>query len=114
LTVANTKVSTSNLAAAVQVTGANSPTGTVSLGVVGESWSFNNGALVNGTAQFSYYLGAPGAFSMMAQYGGDSRNLSSELHAPMTIVQTGPAGNMTVAVTIGPTTKQINIPLTIQ
>jgi len=114
LTVANTKVSTSNLAATVQVTGANSPTGRVSLGVVGESWSFNNGALVNGAAQFSYYLGAPGAFSMMAQYSGDSRNLPSELHAPMTIVQTGPAGNMTVAVTIGPTTKQINIPLTIQ
>ena len=51
---------------------------------------------------------------MMAQYSGDSRNLPSELHAPMTIVQTGPAANMTVAVTIGPTTKQINIPLTIQ
>jgi hypothetical protein len=114
LTVTNTKISTSNLAASVQVTGTNSPTGTVSLGVVGESWSFNNATLASGTAQFSYYLGGPGAFSLMAQYSGDSRNLPSQLHTPMTVVQTGAAGNMTVNVTIGPTTKQINIPLTIQ
>jgi hypothetical protein len=114
LTVTNTKISTSNLAASVKVTGTNSPTGTVSLGVVGESWSFNNATLASGTAQFSYYLGGPGAFSMMAQYSGDSRNRPSQLHTPMTVVQTGAAGNMTVNVTIGPTTKQINIPLTIQ
>lgn len=114
LTVANTKVSTSNLAATVQVTGTNSPTGTVSLGVAGESWSFNKATLSNGTAQFSYYLGAPGAFQMTAQYSGDARNLPSQLHTPLTVVQTGAAGNMTVSVSLGPTTKQLNIPLAIQ
>jgi hypothetical protein len=114
LTVANTKVSTSTLAATVQVTGTNSPTGTVSLGVVGELYSFNSTTLVNGAAQFSYYLGAPGAFPMTAKYSGDSRNLPSQPHTPLTVVQTGAAGNMTVNVTIGPTTKQINVPLTIQ
>jgi hypothetical protein len=114
LTVANTKISTSNLAATVQVTGANSPTGTVSLGVLGDSWSFGQNTMVNGVAQYSYYLGAPGVFPMMAQYSGDARNLPSQLHAPMTIVQTGLAGNMSVSVTIGPTTKQIAVPLTIQ
>jgi hypothetical protein len=114
LTVGSTKVAASNLAATVQVTGTNSPTGSASLGVVGESWSFNTATLVNGTAQFSYYLGAPGAFLMSAQYSGDSRNLPSQIHTPLTIVQTGVAGNMTVSVTIGPTTKQMSVPLTIQ
>jgi hypothetical protein len=114
LTVASTKVTTSNLAATVQVTGTNSPTGLASLGVVGESWSFNTATLVNGTAQFSYYLGAPGAFLMTAQYSGDTRNLSSQIHTPLTVVQTGVAGNIAVSVTIGPTTKQMSVPLTIQ
>jgi hypothetical protein len=82
--------------------------------VVGESYSFNTATLVNGTAQFSYYLGAPGAFSMTAQYSGDSRNLASQVHTPLTVVQTGVAGSMTVNVAIGPTTKQTTIPLTIQ
>ena len=114
LTVASTKVATSTLAATVQVTGTNSPTGSASLGVVGESWSFGTATLVNGTAQFSYYLGSPGAFSMMAQYSGDSRNLASQIHTPLTVVQSGLAGYMTVNVTIGPTTKQMSVPLTIQ
>ena len=114
LTVASTKVAASNLSATVQVTGTSSPTGSASLGVVGESWSFNTATLVNGTAQFSYYLGAPGAFLMTAQYSGDSRNLSSQIRTPLTVVQVGVAGNMTVSVTIGPTTKQMSVPLTIQ
>jgi hypothetical protein len=114
LTVASTKVATSNLSATVQVTGTNSPTGSASLGVVGLSYSFNTAPLVNGTAQYSYYLGAPGAFLMTAQYSGDSQNLASQIHTPLTVVQTGVAGNMTVSVTIGPTTKQMSVPLTIQ
>ncbi len=114
LTVASTKVATSTLAATVQVTGANSPTGTVSLGVMGESWSFGTAPLANGIAQFSYYLGAPGAFSMMAQYSGDSRNLSSQIHTPLIVVQSGLAGYVTVNVTLGPTTNQLSVPLTIQ
>jgi hypothetical protein len=81
---------------------------------VGESWSFNTATLVTGTAQFSYYLGAPGAFLMTAQYSGDTRNLSSQIHTPLTVVQTGVAGNIAVSVTIGPTTKQMSVPLTIQ
>lgn len=114
LTVASTKVSAPNLPATVQVTGPNSPTGSVSLGVVGESWSFNTATLVNGTAQFSYYLGAPGAFLMTAQYSGDSRNLPSQIHTPLSVVQTGVAGNLTVNATVGPTTKQTSVALTVQ
>src|SRR5437588_9250220 len=92
ITVPSTKVSGSNLAATVQVTGTNSPTGSVSFGVVGESYSFNTAPLMNGAAQFSYYLGAPGAFLMTAQYSGDSRNLPSQVHTPLSVVQTGMAG----------------------
>ena len=114
LSVPSTKVSAPNLAATVQVNGTNSPAGSVSLGVVGESWSFSTATLVNGAAQFSYYLGAPGAFSMTASYSGDSRNLPSQIQTPLTVVQTGAAGNMTVNVAIGPTTKQTSVTLTIQ
>jgi len=114
LTVPSTKVSTSNLQATVQVSGGNSPTGSVSLGVVGESYSFNTATLVNGAAQYSYYLGAPGAFLMTAQYSGDSRNLPSQVHTPLTVVQTGMAGTMTTNVTIGLTFKQTSVTLTIQ
>jgi|GEM_PF-4446232 len=114
LTVASTKVSAANIGATVEVTGTNSPTGSVSLGVVGESWSFSTAALISGTAQFSYYLGAPGAFLMTAQYSGDSRNLPSQIHTPLTVVQTGVAGSVTVNATIGPTTKQTSVTLTIQ
>lgn len=114
LTVPSTKVSGSNLAATVQVTGTNSPTGSVSLGVVGESYSFNTAPLVNGAAQFSYYLGAPGAFLMTAQYSGDSQNLPSQVHTPLSVVQTGVAGNVTVNAIIGPTAKQTSVALTIQ
>jgi hypothetical protein len=114
LSVANTKVSSPNLSATVQVTGSNSPTGSVSLGVVGESYSFNTAPLVNGAAQFSYYLGAPGAFSMTAKYNGDSRNLPSQVQTPLTVVQTGVAGNMTVSAIIGPTVKQTSVTLTVQ
>ena len=112
--VPSTKVSAPNLAATVQVNGTNSPAGSVSLGVVGESWSFNTATLVNGAAQFSYYLGAPGAFSMTASYSGDSRNLPSQIQTPLTVVQTGAAGNMTINVAIGPTTKQTSVTLAIQ
>ncbi|HXH68197.1 MAG TPA: Ig-like domain repeat protein [Candidatus Limnocylindrales bacterium] len=114
LSFPSTKVSAPNLAATVRVNGANSPAGSVSLGVVGESWSFSTATLANGAAQFSYYLGAPGAFSMTASYGGDSRNLPSKVQAPLTVVQTGAAGNMTVNVAIGPTWKQTSVTLTIQ
>jgi len=114
LSVPNTKVSAPNLLATVQVNGTNSPAGSVSLGVVGESWSFNTAPLVNGAAPFSYYLGAPGAFSMTANYSGDSRNLPSHIQTPLTVVQTGAAGNMTINVAIGPTTKQTSVTLTIQ
>ena len=114
LSVPSTKVSAPNLAATVQVNGTNSPAGSVSLGVVGESWSFSTATLVNGAAQFSYYLGAPGAFSMTASYSGDSRNLPSQIQTPLTVVQTGAAGNMTINVAIGPTTKQTSVTLTIQ
>jgi subtilase family serine protease len=114
LSVPSTKVSAPNLPATVQVNGTNSPAGSVSLGVVGESWSFNTATLVNGAAQFSYYLGAPGAFSMTASYSGDSRNLPSQIKTPLTVVQTGAAGNMTINVAIGPTTKQTSVTLTVQ
>ena len=114
LTVSATKVATSTLPATVQVTGTNSPTGSVSLGVVGESYSFNTATMMNGGAQFEYYLGAPGAFSMTALYSGDSRNLASQVHTPLTVVQTGTAGSMTVNITVGPTSNQATIPLTIQ
>ncbi len=114
LSFPSTKVSAPNLAATVRVNGANSPAGSVSLGVVGESWSFSTATLANGAAQFSYYLGAPGAFSMTASYGGDSRNLPSRIQAPLTVVQTGAAGNMTVNVAVGPTWKQTSVTLTIQ
>jgi hypothetical protein len=114
LTLTSTKVAVSTIAATVQVTGTNSPSGTVALGVVGESYSFNTAPLVNGSAQFSYYLGAPGAFSMMAQYSGDSRNLASQIHTPLTVVQTGLVGTMVINVSIGPTTKQLSVPLSIQ
>jgi len=114
ITVPSTKVSGSNLAATVQVTGTNSPTGSVSFGVVGESYSFNTAPLMNGAAQFSYYLGAPGAFLMTAQYSGDSRNLPSQVHTPLSVVQTGMAGNVTVNAIIGPTLKQTSVALTIQ
>lgn len=114
LSVPNTKVSAPNLSATVQVNGKNSPSGSVSLGVAGESWSFNTATLVNGTAQYSYYLGAPGAFPMTASYSGDSRNLPSHVQTPLTVVQTGAAGNMTINAAIGPTTKQTSVTLTIQ
>jgi hypothetical protein len=99
--------------ATVQVNG-NSPTGQVSLGVVGESYSMNTKALSNGQAQFSYYLGSAGGYLMTAQYSGDSRNLPSQIHTPLAVVQTGTAGSVTVNVTIGPTAKQVNVPLTVQ
>jgi subtilase family serine protease len=114
LSVPSTKVSAPNLAATVQVNGKNSPAGSVSLGVAGESWSFNTATLVNGAAQFSYYLGAPGAFPMTASYSGDSRNLPSQVQTPLTVVQTGAAGNMTISVSIGPATKQTSVTLAIQ
>ena len=114
LSVPSTKVSAPNLAATVQVNGKNSPAGSVSLGVAGESWSFNTATLVNGTAQFSYYLGSPGAFPMTASYSGDSRNLPSQVQTPLIVVQTGAAGNMTISASIGPTTKQISVTLAIQ
>jgi hypothetical protein len=114
LTVSSTKLATSTLSANVQVNGTNSPAGSVSLGVVGESYSFNTAMMMNGGAQFEYYLGAPGAFSMTAIYSGDSRNLGSQVHTPLTVVQTGVAGTMTVNITVGPTSSQATIPLTIQ
>ena len=114
LTVSATKVATSTLPATVQVTGTNSPTGSVSLGVVGESYSFNTATMMNGGAQFEYYLGAPGAFSMTALYSGDSKNLASQVHTPLTVVQTGVAGSMTVSITVGPASSQATIPITIQ
>jgi hypothetical protein len=114
LSVPNTKVSAPNLAATVQVTGTNSPGGSVSLGVVGLSWSFSKTALVNGAAQFSYYLGAPGAFSMTATYSGDSRNRPSQIQTPLTVVQTGAVGSVTINAGIGPTAKQTSVALTIQ
>jgi hypothetical protein len=114
LSVTSTKVpSGSNLMATVQVNG-NSPTGQVSLGVVGESYSVNTNTLTTGKAQFSYYLGSPGGYLMTAQYTGDSRNLPSQLQTPLAVVQTGAAGSVTVNVSIGPTTKQVNVPLTVQ
>lgn len=114
LNVSSTKVATSTIPVNVIVTGTNSPTGSVSLGVVGESYSFNTATMMNGGAQFEYYLGAPGAFSMTAQYSGDSRNLASQVHTPLTVVQTGVAGSVTVNITVGPTSNQATIPITIQ
>jgi subtilase family serine protease len=114
LSVTSTKITPgSNLMATVQVSG-NSPTGQVSLGVVGESYSTNTKTLTNGQAQFSYYLGSAGGYLMTAQYSGDSRNGPSQIQAPLAVVQTGAAGSVTVNVTIGPTTKQVNVPLTVQ
>ncbi len=115
LTVASTKVQPgSNLVAKVGVSGANSPTGSVSLGVVGESWSLNTATLLNGSAQFSYYLGSPGGYAMTAQYKGDSRNLPSTIENPLIVVQTGAAGNLTVDAIIGPTRKEISAAVTVQ
>ncbi len=115
ISVANTKVpSGANLMATVQVSGANSPTGQVTLGVVGLSYSVNTGTLVNGQAQFSYYLGSAGGYQMSAGYGGDSKNLPSQTHTPLAVVQTGVAGPLTVNASTGPTTKQINVTLTVQ
>jgi Pro-kumamolisin, activation domain/Bacterial Ig-like domain (group 3) len=115
LTVANTKVQPgSNLSATVRVSGANSPTGSVSLGVVGESWSFNTATLLNGSAQFSYYLGSPGGYAMTAQYKGDSRNLPSTVQSPLIVVQTGVAGNLSVEAIVGPTRREISAPVTVQ
>jgi hypothetical protein len=115
LTVANTKVQPgSNLSATVGVSGRNSPTGSVSLGVVGESWSFNTATLLKGSAQFSYYLGSPGGYAMTAQYKGDSRNLPSTVQSPLIVVQTGAAGNLTVGAVIGPTRREISAAVTVQ
>jgi len=100
--------------ATVQVNGTNSPTGQVSLGVVGAAYSFNTGTLVNGQAKFSYYLGSPGGYQMTAQYSGDSQNLPSQIHTPLAVVQTGVAGNLTVNATTVSTTRQVNVTLTVQ
>jgi len=114
LTVANTKVQPgSNLMATVQVNG-NSPTGTVSLGVVGASYSINTKPLTSSQAQFSYYLGSPGGYLMTAQYSGDPRNLPSQIQTPLAVVQTGAAGNLTVTASIGTTRKQANVTVTVQ
>jgi hypothetical protein len=114
LNVLSTKVATSTLPANVIVTGTNSPTGSVSLGVVGESYSFNTATMMNGGAQFEYYLGLPGAFSMTALYSGDSKNLASQVHTPLTVVQTGVAGSIAVNINVGPAANQTTIPITIQ
>ena len=115
ISVANTKVpSGANLMATVQVSGANSPTGQMTLGVVGLSYSVTTGTLVNGQAQFSYYLGSAGGYEMSAGYGGDSKNLPSQTQTPLAVVQTGAAGPLTVNASTGPTTKQINVTLTVQ
>ena len=115
LSVASTKVQPgANLMATVQVNG-NSPTGQVKLGVVGLSYSMNTQTLNNGQAQFPYYLGSPGGYLMTAQYSGDSRNLSSQIHTPLAVVQTGAAGSpLIVNATIGGATKQANVSLTVQ
>jgi len=115
LFVVSTKVLPgANLMATVQVNGSNSPAGQVSLGVVGLAYSFGTATLVNGQAQFSYYLGSPGGYQMTAQYAGDSRNLPSQIHTPLAVVQTGVAGNLTVNATTGSVTKQVAVGLTVQ
>jgi len=114
LSVANATVQSGvNLMATVQVIG-NSPTGQVMLGVLGESYSMNTQPLVNGQAQFSYYLGSPGGYLITAQYAGDSRNLASQIHTPLAVVQAGTATPLIVNASIGPTMKQVNISLTVQ
>lgn len=100
--------------ATVAVSGSNSPSGQVTLEVIGAPWSVNTAPLVNGQAQFSYYLGSPGGYQMLAKYLGDSRNLASQIHNPLAVVQTGVAGALTVSANTGSTTKQIGVTLTVQ
>jgi hypothetical protein len=100
--------------ATIQVNGSHSPAGMVSLGVVGLSYSFNSTTLINGQAQFSYYLGAPGGYQMTASYSGDARNLASQIHTPLAVVQTGPVGNVMITASSGNTTHQTSVMLTVQ
>jgi hypothetical protein len=115
LSVASTRVqSGANLMATVKVAGQNTPTGQVSLGVVSLSYSISTTTLANGQAQFSYYLGSPGGYQMIAQYGGDTSNLASQTNTPLAVVQTGVAGPIMVNATTGPLTRPVGVTLTVQ
>jgi Pro-kumamolisin, activation domain len=114
LSVASTKVqSGANLMATVKVSG-QSPTGQVTLGVVGVPSSINTGILSNGQAPFSYYLGSPGGYQMTAQYLGDAQNQPSQTHTPLAVVQTGVAGNLTINASSGALSKQVSVSLSVQ
>jgi hypothetical protein len=100
--------------AIVKVAGQNTPTGQVTLVVVNVSYSLSTNTLTNGQAQFSYYLGSPGEYEMLAQYGGDATNLPSQTNTPLAVVQTGVAGPIVVNATTGPLTRPVSVTLTVQ
>jgi hypothetical protein len=115
LSVTSTKVqSGANLMATVKVTGQDTPSGQVTLGVVNLSYSVSTATLANGQAQYSYYLGSPGGYHMVAQYGGDATNLPSQTNTPLAVVQTGVAGPIMVNATTGPLTRPVGVTLTVQ
>jgi hypothetical protein len=115
LSVTSTKVqSGANLMATVKVTGQDTPSGQVTLGVVNLSYSVSTATLANGQAQYSYYLGSPGGYQMVAQYGGDATNLPSQTNTPLAVVQTGVAGPIMVNATTGPLTRPVGVTLTVQ
>jgi len=114
LSIPSTKIATNSaLVATITVSGTHSPTGTVTLWDNTTS-SGMPGTLVNGQAQVSLNLGGVGAHSFIAQYSGDSKNLSSQTQTPLVEVVTGTTGGVWINASTGTDVKQINVTLTVQ
>jgi Bacterial Ig-like domain (group 3) len=107
-----TVVSLMNLQATVNVLG-NSPTGAATL-ILDGTYVSPPATVQSGQAAISYYLGPPGAHTVIAKYSGDSKNLASQTLNALTVVQNGFAGNLPLNATSGPRNKQVFYAVAVQ
>jgi Pro-kumamolisin, activation domain/Bacterial Ig-like domain (group 3) len=117
LSVPSTKVIYANnvlttIVATVSVTGTNSPSGTVTL--YDGTYGVASSSLTNGQAQISYNPGnAVGLHLLSASYTGDTKNLSSQINTPLSVITTGTVP-LTINAQTGGDLKQALIDFTVQ
>jgi len=98
----------------VSLTGTQSPTGTVSINNLTTNGNFGYVTLANGQATGILDTTAPGAFSVVAAYSGDAKNLPSQTKTPLVLVSTGTANSLSLVAATGTNSKGYPITLTIQ